>query len=611
MTDKKYLMTLHNKKVFEFYQNNNALDFEQINLLCVDLFDNILHNNNTSINKALSSQILNECKENRELINNLNNQLLTINNSIGKLNNDLIIRSLDVKKDYIEEVKNIININTNDKNDKIKSHMEKLNEQLFDKTTIIMNDFKSSSIDKITSSLENSTNHLLDKTKLILNDLIPDNQMKANKPIHDEINKFYTSINDDIKKLTNLNYENDKSINSIFSKYQEKLNSSEKTSQEIIEKQNSILSEINGLLDKNKDEQINKFINSFEVKFNCLIQSLQSPIVSVINASEERINQSICNLNDSTNKQQIIQTKVLSDLEEFLNKYRNSSFKGQLAENHLSSVLTRMFPTAEILDTSKTTSSCDFCLKRENKESILFENKDYVANVDPKEIKKFINDCEVRNSHGIFLSQNTGITSKNNYQIDIHNGKILVYVHNCEYMSHKIQIAIDIIDTLAIKIKELNISESEKENNHYSFTKEIIDEINDEYHKLIDKKETINNVIKEFQKTITIHLEEIKLPKLEFVFPSKYSNSNNKLLRCDTCNVFSSDNNKSMSAHKRWCKKPVLDEVIEEVFDNVVLHLDTSSNNICEEIVFIEEIKNEKQKGKNSKKNKSNKNASS
>ena len=53
----------------------------------------------------------------------------------------------------------------------------------------------------------------------------------------------------------------------------------------------------------------------------------------------------------------------------------------------------------------------------------------------------------------IFLSQNTGITSKNNYQIDITNGKILVYVHNCEYMSHKIQIAVDIIDTLSQKIK--------------------------------------------------------------------------------------------------------------------------------------------------------------
>ena len=33
-------------------------------------------------------------------------------------------------------------------------------------------------------------------------------------------------------------------------------------------------------------------------------------------------------------------------------------------------------------------------------------------NIPPQEIKKFIRDIEEQDSHGIFISQNSGITSK-------------------------------------------------------------------------------------------------------------------------------------------------------------------------------------------------------
>jgi hypothetical protein len=285
-----------------------------------------------------------------------------------------------------------------------------------------------------------------------------------------------------------------------------------------------------------------------------LLQGIQTPIVSVINSSEERINTMLTSLNNTTKEQNVSQNKVMTDLEEFLNKYRNSSFKGQLGENHLSSVLTKMFPTAEIIDTSKLTSSCDFMLKRENKDTILIENKDYNVNVDPKEVKKFIGDCETRTSHGIFLSQNTGITSKNNYQIDIMNGKILVYVHNCEYMSHKIQIAVDIIDTLSQKIKELNLEDKTDE---MVFSREVMEEINSEYQLLISQKEAIIHYVKEFQKNIIIKLEEIRLPKLENILPLNLTslNANKMVHKCEKCNTFATDSSRSLSAHQRWCGK--------------------------------------------------------
>jgi hypothetical protein len=561
-------LTISNKKVIEFYEKNKCLDFEQINVLCVDLFENVLQDANQNLTKNISSQILSECKENREKIMELNHQ-------IQKLNNDLTLKTHDVKKEYVEEMKTLLTIHTNEKikvlldnmneqimdkqkillhnfknefkeDSKISAEMETNTNRIIDKTMLALNEVNNNSLNKITSLVEQNTNHLVERTKNIINDIIPENQDKCTHQIQENIKNFFTLLHEDTKKIITNNSE----ITTFLSKYQEKINISEKTSSEI-------LGELKTLLNKNKEDNISHFIQNFDTKYNLLLQGIQTPIVSVINSSEERINTMLTSLNNTTKEQNISQNKVMTDLEEFLNKYRNSSFKGQLGENHLSSVLTKMYPTAEIVDTSKLTSSCDFMLKRENKDTILIENKDYNVNVDPKEVKKFIGDCETRTSHGIFLSQNTGITSKNNYQIDIMGGKILVYVHNCEYMSHKIQIAVDIIDTLSQKIKELNLEDKTDE---MVFSREVMEEINSEYQLLISQKEAIIHYVKEFQKNIIIKLEEIRLPKLENILPLNLTslNANKMVHKCEKCNTFATDSSRSLSAHQRWCGKKVV-----------------------------------------------------
>ena len=552
-------LTISNKKVIEFYEKNKCLDFEQINILCVDLFENVLQDATQNLTKNISSQILSECKENREKIMELNHQ-------IQKLNNDLTLKTHDVKKEYVEEMKTLLTIHTNEK---IKVLLDNMNEQLLNKQKILLHEFKddtqtssenntnriidktmlalnevnNNSLNKITSLVEQNTNHLVERTKNIINDIIPENQEKCTHQIQENIKSFFTLLHEDTKKIITNNSE----ITTFLSKYQEKINMSEKTSSEI-------LGELKTLLNKNKEENISHFIQNFDTKYNLLLQGIQTPIVSVINSSEERINTMLTSLNNTTKEQNVSQNKVMNDLEEFLNKYRNSSFKGQLGENHLCSVLTKMYPTAEIVDTSKLTSSCDFMLKRENKDTILIENKDYNVNVDPKEVKKFIGDCETRTSHGIFLSQNTGITSKNNYQIDITNGKILVYVHNYEYMSHKIQIGVEIIDTLSQKLKELNLEDKTEE---MVFSREVMEEINAEYQLLISQKEAIIHYVKEFQKNIIIKLEDIRLPKLENILPLNLTslNANKTVYKCEKCNTFATDSSRSLSAHQRWCGK--------------------------------------------------------
>jgi len=585
MSTENNVMTCRNKKVFDFYQSNTSLDFEQICILCVELFETILQDATSAMNKSISSQILHECTENK-------NRIIELNNSISKMSSDMLIKSMEIKRDYIEEVKSIINSNTNDKirsliekcieqmADKnsisnnslladigskiekgyhdISTKIEKDNQILLDKTTILLNETNSTSLNKLSSLLDNTTSHLLDKTNIMLNELIPENQEKSNKYIQEEISKFYTLLSSDVKQICSNKELSDTQLTNLIEKYQERVNSNTISSSDLASKQDKMITELTTFMNKNKEDQLLTFINNFETKYTQLLQTMQSPFVSMISTSEERISTNILSLQEVTNKQQLTQEKVLTDLEEFLNKYRNSSHKGNLSENYINNVLTKMFPTAEIIDTSGKTSSGDMIVKREGKDIVLIENKDYSRNVNPEEVKKFIVDCDTQKTHGIFLSQNTGITTKSNYHIDIHKGTILVYVHNVEYMANKIQIAFDIIDSLSAKFKKLNIKDSDDN----IISKEIMDDINDEFQRLITQKESLTNMVKDFHKKILQQIDEIRIPTLDNYLSSKYASTQKNGYTCENCNIFKTTTLKSMSAHKRGCMKKSVNVVV-------------------------------------------------
>jgi hypothetical protein len=252
--------------------------------------------------------------------------------------------------------------------------------------------------------------------------------------------------------------------------------------------------------------------------------------------NDERINKNI-------NKQQETQEKLLGNLEDFLNKYKNnSSLKGKFSENLLHKVIIQMFPTAEIVDTSKMVHTGDLVVKRESKDSIIFENKDYADNVSAEEVNKFIGDCEKQGMHGIILSQNTGIASKKNYHIDIKKGKVLVYVHQVDYSQYKIQIAVDIIDTLAEKLKDTAVEKEEK-----AVSKEVLAEINAEFARFVLQKEAVITVVKDCQKKIIDEIKNISFPSLE-----KFLSSSDQITyTCDVCNRFTTQSKKMLASHKR------------------------------------------------------------
>ena len=588
--DNNYEMVIHNQKVFEFYKKNSSLNFEQVSLLCVGLFENILQDATSSLNNSITSQILTECLENNHKLNEISNEVSKINNTITKLNNELVIKLFDIKKDYLEEVKNIINNNGNEKIDKINNNVKdliekgnmqlnlslvndinKLNstttsditnkiERFDDKINMILQKINTESLDKINSLINSSNGIIVDKINLMLNSIIPNNNEKMNKQIHDEINKFYLMISDETKKLTEQSTNQD--IKTFLNLITERNHSETLSSQNLSLKQDAILSELSNIMNKNKMEQIENFINNFDIKYNSLLLNIQQPIL------------------EASTKQQTNQDKMFASLEEFLDRYRNnSSTKGKLAENHLKLILEENIENAEIIDKSQTAHSCDLLLNRNNKPKILIENKVYSQKVPTTEIDKFKSDCKGLKTHGIILSQFSKITLKYNYQIEVeeyeNNKYILVYVCDVKDDFYKIQIAINIIDILADKIKETNSSTDEA--NNYSISKEVMQEINDEFNKLITQKQNIMLLVKDFQKKISLSIEEINLPSLKkFIDLSLcLPTDENYNFHCNRCNNFVAKSKSSLAAHQKGkeCLKiyNLNNNIQEKTLENVEL----------------------------------------
>ena len=462
-------LNITNKKVVDFYSQNPGINFEAVNLIFVDLFERLLGDMNSAMNSTINSQIL-------STVGDLKGEVNSLNSSVSKLNNDITnsiyIKFQESKREYTDDIKDIISNNSSHNND------------------------------KLTSLLQSNNSQLIDKTTLLMNEVIPKSNDGYYKQIQESISIFQKSVSEDTTKL---------------------------------------------LASVNKDDSLSSFLTSFETKSNNLLQ----PLFSFINASEERINKNVIAIKDTTNNS--AQDKIMNELSEFLGKYKNSSYKGQFGENQLETVLNQLFPSAEVLNTTGIKASCDFRINRTNHPTVLIETKNYDRNVTLDEVKKFIRDIEQQKCHGIFLSQHSGITSKQNFQIDIKGTNILVYVHNVDYCPDTIKMATDIIDSLSDRLAEL-----EEDVDEICIPKETLDEINKEYSRFVERKSSIIDILKDFHKKINCEIDEFKFPCLSKYLVSKCGsilNNENETILCNICNKFEATNNRSLGAHQKGCRR--------------------------------------------------------
>ena len=310
------------------------------------------------------------------------------------------------------------------------------------------------------------------------------------------------------------------------------------------------------LINSSIDESsLQNFISQIDSKLTTSLFNTQQHITQNMSSQEQRLDTKIQDISEKTNTQQLSTQSLNSSVSELLKKLENSSAKGKLSENILVNILHSLYPASQIDHVGQTKETGDVILSRKDKPKILIENKDWGKNVVQEEVKKFLHDVENQKCSGVFLSQNYGIANKENFEINIHDNNVLVYVHEAKNDPDKIKIAIDIIDHIKEQIEELDC-DAEVD----SISKERLDSINSEFQGFIATKLTLSKLVKDFNQKILRQIEDIKIPSLEEYLSTRYATSSGKYV-CEYCG-FVAKNAAAKSAHLRGCtvKKAALNE---------------------------------------------------
>jgi len=332
------------------------------------------------------------------------------------------------------------------------------------------------------------------------------------------------------KEISNLQHEFKKSN-------EENLNIINK---KISEFKHGYVDDLKLILSNNNTEKIGPIVKEYLDNFQ-----EKTKVFFYENQNTNNLSKQFETLKLSINEELIKQQQLHCNLTKLLENMGNSSIKGRISENTVFNILLDLSPTAEIEYVGSESGKGDILFKRINKPVIMIENKDYSRNVNTSEIDKFKRDAENLNCSAILLSQRHGIVEKENYQIEIVNSNIYIYVHNVEYSADKIKIAIDIIDHFT---KEMIITER-----NINMDNSTLISINDEYNQFIKNKLLLLNTIQNFTKTVNTNINELKLPNIEkYLAFCGCKRETFKEWDCKFCNrIFPTE--KGLRNHNRSC----------------------------------------------------------
>lgn len=456
------LCTKH-KRVIEFYNTHSFIDFEQANILLVDMLERLLNkfddNRDDILLKSLSK---------------LESEFSTLTNNLSEVRDNVKQSSLSILnlQTSVTTLPNSLTDNLSTKFSSFRTEQGQELERIFD------------------LNKHNSAEHIDKKLKIDLMDQIKtllDTNMNK---------KLETSLSDFERTLKK--------------EWQDTIKQLERTDspKHIIDNFNSSL--------QNKCDSLQNFI------LNCHQQT-----------------------KDTTSSH----TETLNLVRDHFDRQKNSTHKGSDSEDKVLDGLYRTFPDCQVTKTTGIAKSGDFLIERSTNTPIMIENKDYKNNVPKDEIEKFIRDIEHQKCNGILVSQSSGIARKKNFQIDIHNGNIIVFIHCLKYDFDKIRLAIETIDHLSQVLAKYSNNTDE-----LKLSTETLKEINNEYLAFITQKTGLSDSLKKYNKDMTKLINELQFPELSNMLSQHFSSTEETIFKCEYCKVKIFKNSKALAKHIQTCK---------------------------------------------------------
>jgi uncharacterized protein YfkK (UPF0435 family) len=295
---------------------------------------------------------------------------------------------------------------------------------------------------------------------------------------------------------------------------------------------------------------VSEFTQNFEMNTTHMAHTINQILCDFVSAKETQTKHVVDCLRQNGDNANAAYSKLVYELHDFIHYTQNHSSAAMtsIATPQFETILSRLYSTASL--SVDTPTMC--VLSRETKPVIAIQHIDHTdRNITLDEIKTFLTCVQQKGTHGILVSQYTGITSKPNLYIEIQNNHVIVYVHHLEFSPEKLQTAIEIVDTISAKLAEFNVAADQK----YAIPKDTLDEMNREYQSFIIQKETILTTLKDSQKKLMGQIEEIQFSTLDKYLSTRYSLTKKQGYLCNLCHAFTVSTLKGLAAHKRGCTR--------------------------------------------------------
>ena len=302
-------------------------------------------------------------------------------------------------------------------------------------------------------------------------------------PIDDNIKDFFKFSPDEKNKIIRLGlllyqdgiekiqFWNDNDWNDKFNLMKKQLNDKINTSQNIYEqyisdsqiREKKLIEEIKyneQLRYQNDIEHLTNTNYSLSEKYTSLLNNMQNLHNDFDNKLNKRLLENRQFYEDKLSRLESKLEDVRKEYEHNIlshnTRNNNSTIKGQEGEEFVFAQLNMMFPKAEIEDTHHTPGRGDFILREDNL-VMMVETKNYTKNVQKSEIDKFYRDIDnTANSDihcAIFVSLNTGICCKNDFEFEVRNLIPILFIHNLNDNFSNIILAVKFFKLITNKSK--------------------------------------------------------------------------------------------------------------------------------------------------------------
>jgi hypothetical protein len=341
---------------------------------------------------------------------------------------------------------------------------------------------------------------------------------------------FENSNQDSTKRIELLSNQNSLLSQQIDDLKSENQNLQTKQNLQIQENSQKLLSQFN-----QQKMELDDFYSKRETEKRTLFEQQKQSEFESYKIQISELNQQILQIKDIERNHYEPQIQELRmRLDERTSIYSNSSKRGAEGENDIQTILNALFPNAIIQDTHNQSRSGDMRIELLGIQ-ILYENKNFTTNVPKRDIDKFIRDVQESDVHcGIMCSENTGIANRNDLDIEILEGKPMIYLHNTKENVDKIRVAVLILVNILQNNLELDTSMIQK-------IKELVKET-EEITKIYNGQKKNLNLMTEYNEKMAVNIRNIKYRLEEIVNKcEKGEEYDDKKQKCQYCSKFYMD----------------------------------------------------------------------